>query len=241
VTPSLRGAGGYGKTTLAKALAHDRDVQDAYFDGILWVELGEKPGNLLSIISDLIEILSGERPGLENIYSAAAKLGEALGDRHVLMVVDHVWREQDLRPFMRGGHDTTRLVTTRNDNTLPANAVRQRIDAIKRGQALSLAFAGVNRRLDERGLAAFDARNEADRTKAVARKAQTPTPKSAQRSRAPARAAGASAWPRSRAGPSGACTYRAERAYLPGSITTLMPTEETIDSASCRTLHDVQP
>ena len=36
ITAALRGAGGYGKTTLAKALAHDPEIQDAYFDGILW-------------------------------------------------------------------------------------------------------------------------------------------------------------------------------------------------------------
>jgi hypothetical protein len=36
ITAALRGAGGYGKTALAKALAHDPDIQDAYFDGILW-------------------------------------------------------------------------------------------------------------------------------------------------------------------------------------------------------------
>jgi hypothetical protein len=33
ITAALRGAGGYGKTTLAKVLAHDPDIQDAYFDG----------------------------------------------------------------------------------------------------------------------------------------------------------------------------------------------------------------
>ena len=27
----------------AKALAHDPDIQDAFFAGILWAELGEKP------------------------------------------------------------------------------------------------------------------------------------------------------------------------------------------------------
>ncbi len=42
-----RAPAGYGKTTLAKALAHDPDIQDAYFDGILWAELGEKPERLL--------------------------------------------------------------------------------------------------------------------------------------------------------------------------------------------------
>ena len=49
ITAALRGAGGYGKTTLAKALAHDPDIADAYFDGVLWVELGERPDNLLPI------------------------------------------------------------------------------------------------------------------------------------------------------------------------------------------------
>ena len=48
ITAALRGAGGYGKTTLARALAHDPDIAGAYFDGILWVELGEKPRHLLS-------------------------------------------------------------------------------------------------------------------------------------------------------------------------------------------------
>jgi hypothetical protein len=220
ITAALRGAGGYGKTTLAKALAHDQDIQDAYFDGVLWVELGEKPDNLLSIISDLITLLTGTPPGLNTTNAAASALGEALGDRRILLVVDDVWREQDLRPFMQGGASTTRLVTTRNDSVLPSNTVRQNVDrmrdnealtllvaglpadqvqvkrteltalagrlgewalllklvngflrdhVVKFGQLLPLAIVGVNKRLDAKGLVAFDARNEADRNKAVAR------------------------------------------------------------------------
>jgi hypothetical protein len=63
ITAALKGAGGYGKTTPAKALAHDPDIQDAFFDGILWAELGKKPERLLSILTDQIELLTGERPG----------------------------------------------------------------------------------------------------------------------------------------------------------------------------------
>jgi hypothetical protein len=70
ITAALRGAGGYGKTTLAKALAHDADIQDAYFDGILWATLGEKPESLLLIISDLITRLTGTQPGLNTIDAA---------------------------------------------------------------------------------------------------------------------------------------------------------------------------
>src|SRR6516164_9327416 len=143
ITAALRGAGGYGKTTLARKLAHDPDIQDAYFDGILWVELGEKPENLLSIISDLITRLTGEPPGLQTINAAAAALGEALGDRRILMVVDDAWREPDLRPFLRGGPSTTRLITTRLDNILPDNAVRQSVDAMQEHEAQTLLASGL--------------------------------------------------------------------------------------------------
>ena len=102
ITAALKGAGGYGKTTLARALAHDPDIQDAYFDGILWAELGERPDRLLSILTDQIELLTGERPGLETINAAAGKLGEALGDRQILLIVEDAWREQDLETLPPG-------------------------------------------------------------------------------------------------------------------------------------------
>jgi WD40 repeat protein len=143
ITAALKGAGGYGKTTLAKALAHDPDIQDAYFDGILWAEIGEKPERLLSILTDQIEVLTGERPGLETINAAAGKVGEALGDRRILMVVDDAWREQDLKPFLQGGRNCTRLVTTRIDNVLPQTAVRQPVDAMQASEALELLSAGL--------------------------------------------------------------------------------------------------
>jgi hypothetical protein len=220
ITAALRGAGGYGKTTLAKALAHNPDIQDAYFDGILWAELGEKPENLFPIISDLITRLTGTPPGLATVNAAASALGEALGDRRILFVIDDAWREQDLRPFLEGGRNTTRLITTRLDDILPAKAERQNVDAMAADEARSLlswklpedqtaaqtqalatlaqrlgewalllklvngflrdrvirnheplpqAIVGVNRRLDIKGLTAFDAKNEAERASAVAK------------------------------------------------------------------------
>ena len=76
------------------------------------------------VISDLITWLTGEPPGLQTINAAASALGEALGDRRILMVVDDAWREPDMRPFLRGGPNATRLITTRLDNILPDNAVQ---------------------------------------------------------------------------------------------------------------------
>jgi WD40 repeat protein len=216
ISAALKGAGGYGKTTLAKVLGHDEDIQDAYFDGVLWVELGEKPDNLLGIISDLVTQLTGTPPGLVTVNAAAAALADALGDRRILLIIDDAWRAQDLRPFLQGGPHTTRLITTRIDDILPAGTDRQLVDAMSGREALELlasalpqdqtsaesyelgrlvgrlgewplliklvngflrdrvrnrqplfeALVGVNKRLDDKGLVAFDVR--ADRGRAVA-------------------------------------------------------------------------
>src|SRR3954470_6912188 len=37
---ALAGAAGFGKTTLARMLVHDRTVQESFPDGIVWVTLG---------------------------------------------------------------------------------------------------------------------------------------------------------------------------------------------------------
>jgi hypothetical protein len=50
ITTALRGAGGFGKTTLALALCHDIEIQDAFPDGILWVKLGEHPPRSLDVM-----------------------------------------------------------------------------------------------------------------------------------------------------------------------------------------------
>jgi WD40 repeat protein len=218
ITAALRGAGGYGKTVLANALCHDPDIQDAYFDGILRIELGERPDNLLGLVSDLIKMITGEPEGFNTVDAAASRLSAALGDRRLLLVIDDVWREEDLRPFLRGGPNTTRLVTTRIDNVLPIGTVRVTVDAMRAPEAMALltrnlpheqvavqrealaslcgrlgewpfllalangflqdrvlrageplvrALDGIGRRLDARGLTAFDAKEADARGRAV--------------------------------------------------------------------------
>ena len=143
ITAALRGAGGYGKTTLAMALAHDPDIVDAYFDGVLWAELGETPANLTGIIADLIQSLTGARPSFETLNAAAAGLGDAIGDRRVLLIIDDVWRKLHLEPFLKGAPNATRLVTTRFDTVLPPSAARQFVDAMAEGEALALIKWGL--------------------------------------------------------------------------------------------------
>jgi hypothetical protein len=143
ITTALRGAGGYGKTTLAMALCHDERVQEAYDDGILWVTLGEQPGDLTEKIKNLIEILVGERPGFTDKNTAAAHLSELLADRDILMVIDDAWNGHHIQPFLRGGPRCSRLITTRNSDTLPTGSQQNILDAMQTDEARELLGYGL--------------------------------------------------------------------------------------------------
>ncbi len=142
ITAALRGAGGYGKTTIAKSLCHDEQIQDAFDDGILWVTLGETPGDLTGRVEDLIQILSGERPGFTGIEAAITRLTELLADRDILLVIDDVWNRDHLRPFLQGGRRCARLITTRIQNVIPYDAHKVKVDAMQIGEAVELLAAG---------------------------------------------------------------------------------------------------
>ncbi len=43
ITTALRGAGGFGKTWLARAICHDPRVQAAFPDGVYWLTIGHHP------------------------------------------------------------------------------------------------------------------------------------------------------------------------------------------------------
>jgi hypothetical protein len=144
ITAALRGAGGYGKTVLARALAHDADIQMAYFDGVLWAELGEQGGGrVIAVINDLVARLTGASPHTTTLEAARTALAEALGDLRILLVIDDVWSRSHLDPFLHGGRHTTRLVTTRFDRELPETAMRQPVDAMQAGEALALLSQGL--------------------------------------------------------------------------------------------------
>ena len=84
ITTALRGAGGFGKTTLATALCHDPDIQTAFPDDILWIELGEQPPEELDLLNrQLAAIEPDHRPAVtreearESLASCFAQSSDA--------------------------------------------------------------------------------------------------------------------------------------------------------------------
>jgi WD40 repeat protein len=120
---ALRGPGGFGKTTLATAIAHDDRVVDAFDDGILWVTLGQTP-NLLNELVKLYAAMTGTRPGFVDVEDAERELALVLEHKNCLIVIDDAWDAAHLRPFTRGGDGCSRLITTRSlDVAVDANRV----------------------------------------------------------------------------------------------------------------------
>ena len=82
----------------------------------------------------------GKRPGFADVVTASEHLGELIGESRLLLVIDDVWREAQLRPFLRGGPNCVRLVTTRLPNVfhddIPHTEVR--IDEMRAAEAASL-------------------------------------------------------------------------------------------------------
>jgi WD40 repeat protein len=145
---ALQGAGGFGKTTLATWVCHQPEIDRRYPGGLLWVTVGQeiRGADLAERVNDLSFTLTGQRPAISNPDAAGAELGRLL-DEHpepVLLVVDDVWEESQLRPFRFGGRTCTRLVTTRIPDLLPPEGARIRVDAMSGEQARLLVAGGVD-------------------------------------------------------------------------------------------------
>ena len=135
---ALHGSGGFGKTTVAAQLCHDEDVITAFVDGVLWVTLGEQP-NALAELTKLYAALTGERPEFVNEDDAALAVARRLADRHCLLVIDDVWDQSALAPFLRGGEHCARLITTRQfDIAVQKADERIAIDEMTETEAMAL-------------------------------------------------------------------------------------------------------
>lgn len=90
IITALKGAGGFGKTTLARAVCHDPRVRQKFSDGILWATLGEKPGeaDLIQQIRDMMTQLTGQPPPEVGLQALKTLWSETLGDKACLIVID---------------------------------------------------------------------------------------------------------------------------------------------------------
>ena len=133
---SAGGAGGFGKTMLA-AWACER-VGHWFPDGVLWVDLGQRPdqSRLVDPLTDLVRLVTGVGQEYDTVSAAADTLAVALADRRVLLGVDDAWREQDVEPVSAVGDRCVRLVTTRRPPVARGHEIA--VDAMTVDEAMSV-------------------------------------------------------------------------------------------------------
>ena len=137
----LIGAAGMGKTSLAATICRDERIVEKFYDGVLWTTLGPQP-KVLVAITELYVALTSDRPSFLSVVDAMAALLEVLSVRRCLIVVDDVWAEEDVQPFLHGAPQCARLVTTRNRNVARLSRFSVDIDALD--LASSIAFLGAD-------------------------------------------------------------------------------------------------
>ncbi|MDX2006169.1 MAG: NB-ARC domain-containing protein [Meiothermus sp.] len=140
---ALRGAGGYGKTTLAEAVLADEEVAKAFPDGIWEVVLGENASEASTVgwLNELIKQQTRHNPGFDKIASARDALRKAVVDKRLLLFVDDAWHKEWLQPFCELGCPV--LVTTRDARVLPKNALEVEVDHMTPEEAQELLGHGV--------------------------------------------------------------------------------------------------
>ena len=119
---ALNGLPGVGKTALVLAIAHDREVQAHFADGILWAGLGRQPdvAALLGAWCAALGIPTAQPAGLNNSEAQTHAIHQAIGNRRMLLVIDDAWQVEMALLFKLGGPHCAYLVTTR----LPEVALR---------------------------------------------------------------------------------------------------------------------
>ncbi|MDG4834203.1 NB-ARC domain-containing protein [Solwaraspora sp. WMMD1047] len=146
ITTAVHGAGGFGKTTVAKLVRADRRVLRRFRGRVYWVTLGRdvRKGALVTKVNDLVRQVSpGSAEPFTDVRQAAEHLAAvlALGPRR-LVVLDDVWFEDQLAAFPVAGR-CARLVTTRVPSLVRGQGVPVKVDQMSEAQARAVLTAGV--------------------------------------------------------------------------------------------------
>ena len=147
ITSALSGAGGFGKTILAQMVCANRRVRRRFRGRVYLITIGRDVRGAAAVaakVNDLIKLLVGEDATYADPELAGQRLGSLLdsGPR-TLLVLDDVWESQQLLPFLTGGRQCARLITTRAPGLLTWRGATVRVDQMSPTQAQTLLTAGL--------------------------------------------------------------------------------------------------
>ncbi|KAK9146753.1 hypothetical protein Sjap_006656 [Stephania japonica] len=124
---SIVGAGGIGKTSVARLVYNDERVCK-HFEFRIWYPVGDG-FDVKKISKAIVESVSGRQCELDVLESVQVRLRETLEGKRFLLVLDNVWSEkqEDWTKFMRsltsGAKGSSVILTTRMANIPGATSI----------------------------------------------------------------------------------------------------------------------
>jgi tetratricopeptide (TPR) repeat protein len=110
---SAEGLPGVGKTALATALAHHKDVLAHFSDGVLWAGLGPK-GDVMRALGEWAAVLGLDESELVEVEQRRRAVQQAIGQRKLLLVIDDAWELEAAQAMQCGGPNCVHLLTSRD-------------------------------------------------------------------------------------------------------------------------------
>ncbi len=122
----------------------DDGLRRRFADGVRWLDLGEDlvGERLAGKLNGATYHLTRERPPLTDPKQAGTELGRALRDRRMLIVVDDVWHDSQVKAPTQGDTPSVWLLTTRDRSLAPRSAMVVEVGALGEASATALLTAG---------------------------------------------------------------------------------------------------
>lgn len=138
---SLRGAGGTGKTVLARGVCHRAEIWELFTGGVFWAVVGENP-QLAEVASQLYSQLTGG--GIPSTTNALLLLADELerDPEPALIVLDDVWDIETFRLLTSVMPQNVQILATTRGASLGLLEVK--VDQMSEAEAISLLTRGVD-------------------------------------------------------------------------------------------------
>ena len=114
-TVTIRGIGGIGKSTIAKALCHDPLIKKHFVNGFLWISLTPPLPSLVTMLSEIYQRLT-DKSAAPNASLLINKIKSLLSNplfTKLLVILDDVWEAKDAMVFVDVFSNCKTIVTTR--------------------------------------------------------------------------------------------------------------------------------